>query len=50
MLALWHLKEGISKVCLPGFFFGEPDFMKALSADTTAQVSMELGDQITKVS
>lgn len=43
MFALGHLNERIGKVRLSGFLFSEPDFVEALSADTTTQVGMELG-------
>lgn len=42
MFAVRHLNQGIGKVRLSSFFLQKPDLMETLSANTAAQVSMEL--------
>lgn len=44
MLAVGHLDQRIHEVSLAGLFLHEPDLVKALPADTTAQVSVELDE------
>lgn len=44
VFAVGHLDERVLKVSLAGLLLREPDFVKTLSADTTAQVSMKLDE------
>lgn len=50
IFAIRHLNKRIRKVGQSGFLLGKPNFVETLSADATAQVSMQLQGQTTVVS